>query len=126
MSDVTDTYREECRKLSEAYEKVVDVCHHVVMLADLLRTRPRELQIGGISNALGIAASTLTFDASRWPTATDINNALAEYHHAVSAARTAWTNVQIRNEQAGLAPPESDPWAAMRNEFLRRVNLPPH
>jgi len=98
---------------------------HVVLLANILRTTPQNVQIVGTPNAIGIAFAGVSFNGSQWPTASAINNALADYHAAVSAVRTAWTNVQIHGEQQGLAPPPADPWAAMRTELLNRANRPP-
>jgi len=125
MSEVTDAYLNACKRRDEAYESVINVCGHVVLLANILRSNPGNVQIGGISGALGIINAGLSFDGSQWPTATAINNSLAEFHQAVSAVKTAWMNVQLRNVQQGLSPPPRDPWAAMRNELLSRANRPP-
>jgi hypothetical protein len=122
MSDLTDTYREACKLRDAAYEAVIDVCLHVVLLANILRTTPQNVQIVGIPNVIGISSAGVSFNGSQWPTASAINNALADYHSAVGAVRTAWTNVQIHGEQQGLAPPSADPWATMRTELLNRAN----
>jgi hypothetical protein len=126
MSNVVDVYREACKQRDAAYETVIDVCVHVVLLANILRTEPENVQIVQIPQAIGIPNAGLSFDGLRWPTAIAINNALAEYHIAVRAVRIAWTNVCGRGEDQGLAPPPSDPWAAMRREFLSRASRPPH
>ena len=125
MSDITDGYRDACKRRDNAYEAVINVCMHVVLLANILRTTPQNVQIVGISNAIGISSAGLSFDGTQWPTAIAINNALADYHAAVSTVRTAWTNAQIHGEQQGLALPPADPWAAMRTELLNRANRPP-
>jgi len=125
MSDITDVYRVACKRRDDAYESVINVCLHVVLLANILRSAPGNVQIVGISPAIGIAKAGLSFNGSQWPTAVAINNALAEFHAAASAVQTAWLNVQIRGEQQGLAAPPADPWATMRKELLSRANLPP-
>ena len=125
MSDITDAYRDACKGRDDAYEAVINVCLHVVLLANILRTTPQNVQIVDIPNATGIASAGLSFNGSQWPTASAINNALADYHAAATAVRSAWTNVQIHGEQQGLATPPADPWAAMRTELLNRANRPP-
>jgi hypothetical protein len=124
MSNVTDKYRDACKRRDAAYEDVIAVCEHVVLLANRLRFSPENVQIVGISPAIGITSAGLSFNGTEWPTAAAINNALAEYHAAVSEVRTAWTNVQIHGEHQGLAAPPRDPWAAMRTELQNRANLP--
>jgi hypothetical protein len=125
MTDITDRYLEVCKQKDVAYEAVINVCQHVVLLANILRSTPENVQIAQIPGAIGIANAGLSFDGSHWPTATAINNALADYHTAISAVRTAWINVQARGEQQGLQPPPADPWGTMRTEFLNRANRPP-
>jgi hypothetical protein len=125
MSYLTDTYREVCKQRDAAYEGIIDACLHVVLLANILRTSPQNVQIVGIPNAIGISSAGVPFNGSQWPTASAINNALADYHAAIGAVRTAWLNVQIHGEQQGLAPPPDDPWATMRTELLNRASRPP-
>lgn len=125
MSEFTDAYLAACKHRDEAHEAVISVCLHVVLLAKILRETPGNVMIVDIPGALGIARAGLSFNGSQWPTATAINNALAQYHQALGAVQAAWTNVRLRNEERGLAPPPSDPWAAMRNEMLSRANHPP-
>jgi hypothetical protein len=125
MSDITERYLEASRQHDAAYEAAVNVCQHIVLLSDILRRTPGKVQIVQIPNQLGIAAAEVDFDGSNWPTATAVNNALADYHAAVRAVKTAWINVQGHGQHQGLQPPPSDPWEAMRREFLRRASLPP-
>ena len=129
MSDVTDAYRTDayrdaCKRRDAAYEAIIDACLHVVLLANILRTSPQNVQIVGIPNAIGISSAGVSFNGSQWPTASAINYALAAYHEAVGSVRTAWTNVQIHGEQQGLAAPPADPWATMRTELLNRASRP--
>jgi hypothetical protein len=125
MSEVTDAYRDACLRQATAYETVIHVCQHVVLLADVLRKAPQTVQIVGVPQALGIARAEVDFNGAEWPTATAINNALADFHAAVSAVRVAWTNVRVRGEEHGLAAPPADPWEAMRKETLSRASRPP-
>jgi hypothetical protein len=125
MSDRTDAYRETCLRRDAALEKVIDACLPIVILGGILSSAPQSVQIVQIPQALGIVASMVSFNGANWPTATAINNALAEYHTILGELRASWTNVQIANEHHGLQPPPSDGWVAMRQELLGRANRPP-
>jgi hypothetical protein len=100
----------------------MEVCVPVILLANILRSEPGNVQIVQIPHAVGIASANRSFNGSGWPTAISINNALAEYHASIGAVKTAWMNVQIQGEQQGLAAPPDDPWAALRTELLNRAN----
>ena len=125
MSDLVETYRTACKARDAKLESVITACQHVILLSDLLRARPQEIQIVGIPQQVGISSAKVNFNGSNWPTASQINNALAEYHQALGAVRVAWLNVQVHGQEQGLAAPPSDPWGAMRKEVIHRASRPP-
>jgi hypothetical protein len=125
MSDRTDAYQTACKNRDAALEAVINACLPVVMLADILRSSPDKVQIVQIPQARGIIKAEVSFNGTGWPTATIINNALAEYHDALGELQAAWTNVRIVNEHHGLQPPPDDGWVAMRQELRGRASRPP-
>jgi hypothetical protein len=92
--EVTDAYREACKRSDEAFDAVVHACLPVIVLAQSLQSYPQRVHVTGISQPVGIAQADLAFDGTQWPTATAIHKAFAAYHAALSETQTASLNVR--------------------------------
>ena len=117
VDDTQGKYMSAVAEQKEAYDRLITACEHIVLLADMLQTEPNNIEITGIVNALGIPKAAISFNAINWPNPATINNALSEYHSAISKINTAWTNVMFRNLEAGLQPPDHDPWESIRSDL---------
>jgi hypothetical protein len=105
MSEV-EAYRKAFAEYQEARERVREVVGIVRDVADLLKDHPQRFQFKNApSHRSNPGTPVSNIDASSWPTAGDIQNAISVWDSLFNAMQAAWQRIPPPERIALETPP---------------------
>ena len=101
-------YQQAVKNLETATREAQRIADVVVDVGTKLRNWKR---VSVANSGIGFPTGhDISVDASMWPTAQKVGEAIAQYHSAWTAAHNAWSAIPADN-RAGLQPPPRDRYA---------------
>jgi hypothetical protein len=108
MADPIRSYQNAKKNSDEAFYKLAQIRARILEVASALQDDPRNVSLSGTNS--GLPADAMNVLPGRdWPSAEDVQRALAACHQAEIDLRTAWSAI---GDHSLLTPPD-DPWGAL-------------
>jgi hypothetical protein len=106
MSDPIRTYLDSVANLERVEKNAKSLISIVIQVAAALQQNPLGVMFSNVQTGMPMSVGTnrATADGSKWPTAEQMQQALAQWHHARLQASQAW-NAVPQGDRARLKPP---------------------
>jgi hypothetical protein len=114
MTDPIHAYLETKNRCDEAFATLARLRSAVLKVGAALQSSPRDFCFSNVNVGLPGVLPKNSLDGMKWPSAEDIQRAIAACHQADSDVKIAWRAVPP-SAHSGLQPP-GDPWTSMSGQ----------